>query len=152
MTAEFTVESFDSIVEDIKPLLEEHWRELALFQDEIPLNVSWEAYRRGYEAGVIRAYGARLDGRLIGYAIFQVIDRHPHYLHSFAINDVVWVAPEHRNVRVGSVLFDGLEADLRARGPIVIHVETKAHAPALALLLVSRGYASVGPSFAKRLA
>lgn len=152
MTLTTTVETYDSIVDDIRPLLEEHWRELALFQDDIPLDVNWDAYRRGYEAGIIKAYGARLDGKLIGYAIFQVIERHPHYRHRFAINDVVWIAPEHRNMRVGSALCEFFEADLRKDGPIVIAIETKAHAPALAMLLQARGYGLIGPVYGKRFA
>jgi GNAT superfamily N-acetyltransferase len=152
MTLTTTVEAYDSIVEDLKPLLEDHWRELAMFQEDIPLDVNWDAYRRGCEAGIVRVYGARLDGRLIGYATFQVIARHPHYDHAFAINDVLWIAPEHRNVRVGSALCELFEADLRKDGPIVIAVETKAHAPALAMLLQARGYGLIGPTYGKRFA
>jgi GNAT superfamily N-acetyltransferase len=152
MTLTTTVETYDSIVGDIAPLLDAHWRELAMFQEDIPLDVNWGAYKRGYDAGIIRLYGARLDGALIGYAIFQVIARHPHYLHPFAINDVLWIAPEHRNMRVGSALCEFFEADLRKDGPIVISIETKAHSPALAYLLQGRGYDIIGPVLGKRFA
>jgi GNAT superfamily N-acetyltransferase len=152
MTLETTVESYDSIVDDIRPLLEEHWAELALFKDDIPLDVNWDAYKRGYEAGIIRAYGSRLDDKLIGYAIFQVVARHPHYQHAVAINDVIWIAPAHRNMRVGTALCEFFEDDLRKDGPIVISIETKAHAPALAALLQARGYLTIGPVYGKRFA
>lgn len=144
-------ETFDSVVSDIAPLLDEHWEELALFKDEIPLDVDWGQYRRGYEAGLVRAYGVRDEGVLIGYAVFSVVERHAHYAHRWAVNDVIWIAPEFRNFGVGTLLCDTFEKDLAMEGPIVIHVETKLHSPALAALLVTREYSAVGPSFAKRI-
>lgn len=147
---EVHVESYDSIVEDIKPLLLDHWRELAMFQDEIPLSVSWPMYKSAYDAGILRAYGVRQDGDLIGYAIFRIVMRHEHYDHRFAINDVLWIAPEHRNIGVGTDLCEAFERDLNADGPIVIVVETKLHSPALAMLLRARGYSILGPTLGKR--
>lgn len=146
-----TRETFDSAVADIAPLLNRHWEELAMFKDEIPLNVNWGGYKRGYDAGLIRAYGARVDGILIGYAVFQVLPRHAHYAHRWAINDVIWIAPEWRNIQIGTALCKFFEEDLRKDGPIVIVVETKAHAPALAALLGVRQYLLMGSVYAKRV-
>ena len=136
---------------DIAPLLPRQWEELALYKDAIPLNPNWDAYERAMENDQVRAYTARLfTNELIGYALFQIVERHAHYLHRWAINDILWIAPEHRNIGVGTALCECFEHDLRDKGPIVIHIETKMHAPALAVLLNSRGYDRVGFSLAKR--
>jgi GNAT superfamily N-acetyltransferase len=149
-------ENYAQMVPDLAPLLEAHWHELALFKDEIALAPDWEAYAKADELGNIRAYGVREDGQLIGYAVFQVLERHAHYAHRWAVNDILWIAPEHRNLGVGSALCEGFEWDLRwvglTAGPIVIHIETKAHAPELAMLLKARGYGPVGMAFARRFA
>lgn len=144
-------ESYAEIIEDIRPLLGEHYRELALFQDEIPLDPDFDKYRALNEAGAIVFYTARLNGALIGYAIYAVVARHLHYRHRFAVNDICWIAPAHRNFGVGTGLFDFVEADLALEGPIVMMTETKEHAPALAALLLSRGHEKMGLVLAKRL-
>jgi ribosomal protein S18 acetylase RimI-like enzyme len=147
-------ETFETAYADIAPLLDAHWEELALFKDDIPLDVDWPAYRSAYERGFIRAYGVRIghNRRMIGYAVFQTLERHSHYAHRWAVNDVLWIAPEHRNLGVGTALCDAFEADLRAGGPIVIVIETKEHSPMLAALLRARGYLTIGPVLGKRFA
>lgn len=151
MTITFQAETFDQLFPDIQPLLSQHWAEVALYQDAIPLDPDFTGYKRACDAGVIRLYTARLDGKLIGYAPFVVVPRHLHYNHRWAKDDIVWIHPDHRNFGVGNGLFDFFEADLRRDGPIVVQVETKALHPALALLCKARGYDEVGPSFSRRL-
>jgi GNAT superfamily N-acetyltransferase len=147
-----SVEPYDSVIDDIRPLLPEHWKELALWTDEIELDPDFEAYRRACDAGVMRIYTVRLGGMLIGYAIFAVIPRHMHYRHRWAINDIIWVHPDHRSFGIGSELCDFFEEDLRRDGPVVIHIESKAHSPMLAALLRSRGYLTMGEGLSKRFA
>lgn len=148
---DYALEPYEAVVNDIKPLLPDHHRELALYQDEIPLEPDFSQYERACSSGLMRIYTARQDGRLIGYAIFALTPRHSHYKHRWAINDIFWIDPKHRSVGNGNGLCDFFEEDLRRDGPVVIHVETKIGAPALAVLLGMRGYQIVGPSFSKRL-
>lgn len=149
----FARETYDQVVADIARLLPAHHAELAMFKDDIPLDPNWFAYSRSAKMDLIRIYTARAeDDQVIGYAVFQVLERHAHYAHRWAVNDVLWIAPEHRNIGVGGALFDCFEADLRDGGPIVIVIETKAHAPALAALCQARGYGLIGPVFGKRIA
>jgi GNAT superfamily N-acetyltransferase len=148
----FARESYADLIDDIEPMLAEHHAELALYRDEIPLDPEFEAYHRADRLGLMRFYAARRVGVLIGYAIFSMLERHHHYAHRWAINDILWIDPEHRNLGVGNGLFDVFEADLRGGGPIVIHIETKEMAPALAALCLARGYGPVGMSYSKRFA
>ena len=39
-------ECLASVKEDIKPLLEKHWEEVALHQGQIKLNPDWQEYAR----------------------------------------------------------------------------------------------------------
>lgn len=148
----YQVETYSDVIEELLPLLAAHWRELALFKDEIPLDPDHGWYRKGSEAGVLQFFTVRADGVLIGYAVFVVIPRHPHYAHRWAHDDILWVAPEHRKSGVGNGLLDFCESELSKNGPVMIHINTKIHAPALAVLLQSRGYENVELGFSKRLA
>ena len=144
-------ECYDEVIIDIGLLLPEHYRELALYQADIALDPDFDKYRALGDAGAIAFYTARLNGELIGYAIYAVIERQLHYRHRFAVNDICWNAPEHRNFGVGSGLFDFVEADLAKDGPIVVMTETKTSAPQLAALLTARGHETIGLVLAKRL-
>ncbi len=144
----FAVESFDSIIDAIKPLLPLHHAELAAYPD-IPLDPDFDFYRRANQQGYLRIYSARLGNELIGYCLFTIIPRHPHYMgQAFAIADIVWVHPDHRNYGVGTALFDFVEGDLRG---CVIAVGDKISHPALGLLLKSRGYEALSVTYSKRL-
>jgi GNAT superfamily N-acetyltransferase len=151
MVARFSREGVE-VETDLRPHLEAHWQELALYKDEIPLDPDWHSYRIFVGIGSVRVYTVRLNGTLIGYALFTVLSRHLHYNHRWAINDILWIDPEHRNMGNGNGLCDTFEEDLRREGPIVIHIETKEMHPELAYLLRARGYGPVGPSFSKRFA
>lgn len=139
-------ETYAQMADDIRPLLIRHWEELAAYP-EIPLDPDWDFYRAAAEADLIRGYTARLDGQMIGYAIFTIVRRHPHYARSFAISDILLVLPEHRNFKVGSALFDCFEADLAG---FVISISTKNSHPALQALCSIRGYEAISSNYSKR--
>ena len=144
----FAVETFSEIVNDIRPLLPLHHKELAAYPD-IPLDPDFGFYRRAWEGDHIRFYTGRLGGELIAYCIMTLVHRHPHYQqNSFAIADIVWVHPDHRNYGIGTALFDFVETDLKG---CVIAVGDKISHPALGLLLKSRGYEALSVSYSKRL-
>ena len=144
----FAVESFDTLIGDIKELLPLHWEELSAYPD-IPLEPDFAFYKRAQETGYMRFYTGRLGGSLIAYLLMTIVPRHPHYMgQPFAIADIVWVHPDHRNYGVGTALFDFVESDLRG---CVISVGDKISHPALGLLLKSRGYEALSVNYAKRL-
>jgi GNAT superfamily N-acetyltransferase len=96
--------------------------------------------------------------KLIGYAIFVVKPGkftpggHPHYQrHGWAMNDIIWLHPEHRNLGIGGQFVEYWEADLFARGIHVVHVNTKVSHPELAFLLKNCGYAKIEEGYEKRL-
>jgi|SRR5579863_9508345 len=144
----FSRETFDEVIGDIKPLLPLHWEELAAYPD-IPLAPDLDFYKRAGDAGALRFYTVRLGGGLMGYVIMTIVPHHPHYMgQPFAIADICWVHPDHRNFGVGTGLFDFMESDLKG---FVVSVGDKITSPALGLLLKGRGYEPISVSYAKRL-
>jgi hypothetical protein len=151
LPAVYARETYEEVISDILPLLPLHHQELALYQDTIPLEPDLEFYRTASAAGILRVYTARHGHDLIGYAIY-LTRNHPHYKsHRWAVCDIIWIDPDHRNAGIGNGLYDFIERDLRAGGPVVIHTTSKAGHPELGFLLGSRGHALVEMGYSKRI-
>jgi len=122
-------ECLPSFKEDIKPLLEKHWEEVALHQGAIKLNPDWKEYARLDAEGSLIAFTARIDGRLVGYCVL-IANRSIHYKdHVFAVNDVVFVLPEYRNTAVGYKLIKAAEEHCKNAGVALLTINTKVHIP-----------------------
>ena len=148
----FAVETYAQVVDDIRPLLQEHWRELATYHD-IPLDPDFEAYRAMEKAGRLRIYTVRVEGnsRLVAYAIYFVSPHHHYQTTKWAVSDIILVVTEHRGLKLGHGLFDFLEDALRAEGVEVMYTMAKLKHPELSMLLEMRGHERNEVIHAKRL-
>lgn len=143
-------ESFDALWSDASDLLTQHWREIAAYQD-IELAVDVDRYRALEAADSLRILTARVDGELIGYAVF-IVSSHGHYRHSKqAMQDVFYVHPYYRGLRIGLKLIKASESLLRAEGCQVVHQHVKVDHPDLGRLLEHQGYTWVERIYSKRL-
>jgi GNAT superfamily N-acetyltransferase len=122
-------EDLSSFKEEAQVLLKEHWEEIALNKTKVKLNPDWDAYEALYLSGQLGIYTARKDSKLVGY--FAVIAApNPHYKdHIFAVNDVIYLSPEHRKGFVGAKLIKFAEKDLKELGVSVLVINTKVHKP-----------------------
>lgn len=121
----FQVERVTDVLDEIKPLLEEHWREIALYRDRFPLNPDYEKYKTLDAAGMAHVVTARDQGRLIGYCISFIMP-HLHYQDCIiAMNDILFITKEYRHGRTGMKLISFAEQDLARRGVhrFIIHVK-----------------------------
>ena len=130
----FQVESVTAILEEVKPLLEEHWREIALYQDQFPLNPNYEKYKALDSMGMVHVVTARVGvmghgssskGELIGYYISFVMP-HLHYQDCIiAINDILFLKKEHRHSRAGYGLIRFAEQELKKIGVhrMIMHIK-----------------------------
>lgn len=138
------------VIEDIMPLLDMHYAELTRDKDRVKLDPMWERYAQLEASGrdALQVYTARNGETLVGYAAFFV-QPHLHYRALFpAINDVVYVHPEHRG-SVGLRLIRHCERELKPFAhKIVFHV--KSDTP-MAALLPRLGYALEEHVFGKFL-
>jgi len=140
----------DGLFKEVKPLLYEQWREIANYQDEIPLDVDYDFYRKMEAQKKLVWLTARLDGELIGYSVFILI-RHPHYQSTvFAMNDVIFVRMTHRKSRTGLALIRESERTLKALGARKISWHVKLSND-LQRILSARGYATDEISMGKLL-
>jgi len=122
-------EFLDAVVSDIKPLLEKHWKEIALNKEKIKLNPNWEAYYNLEAENRLKIFTARDDGKLVGYFVV-IVGIHIHYKdHLFANNDVIYLAPKYRRGFTLIKLIKFSEKCLKADGVSVLTINTKVHRP-----------------------
>lgn len=134
MSITYQQEFVVKVLREIKPLLVEHWKEVALNQDTIALNPDWDAYLDLEEKGLLKVFTAREEGILVGYFV-AICRNHIHYKdHLFAYNDVVYLKPEYRSTGVGPSLITFAENCLKDDGVSVLVVNTKRHKPFDSLL------------------
>lgn len=135
------VEPFPAFLEEVKPLLPIHWKELALNQDKVPLDPDYDAYLKLDAAGQILLVAVRKEGALIGYFI-GFVRRHVHYKSWLTCGmDIFYVLPEHRG-GVGKKLFRTVEAECKRRGIQTLIVGSKLHKDA-SWLFEHLGYTEV---------
>lgn len=118
-----------TVEKDIRPLLERHWKDIAVNQDKIKLNPDWDAYHSLEQDGKLKIFTAREQGELVGYFVV-IVHRNLHYKdHLFASNDVIFLHPDHRKGRTGIKLIQFSEKCLREDGVSVLAINTKVHKP-----------------------
>ena len=125
----YHVESFAGAYEEAKPLIFNHWEEIALNKDNIALNPDVEAYKNLEDQGRLHIYTAREGDKLVGYFAVIAIE-HLHYKdHIFAHNDVIYVDPEYRKGFTAWRLIKFAEQQLTLSGVSVMMINIKRHKP-----------------------
>jgi GNAT superfamily N-acetyltransferase len=107
----------DGLIEEIKPLIQLHYDEIALNKEFIPLDPDWDTYAAIAAQGRLLIVTARNEQHeLIGYAVF-FINQHVHYKSTrMASNDILYLLPEYRRGSTGIRLLKDSETACRARG------------------------------------
>lgn len=150
MSITYQQEFLDTVEKDIKPLIQDHWEEIALNKSAIKLNPDWDAYHNLEDNGILKVFTARFDGELIGYFVV-LIRNHIHYKdHVFAANDVLFLKQEYRKGLTGAKLMKFAEKCLKEDGVSVLVVNTKRHKP-FDKLLEWLGYSHVENVYSKYL-
>ena len=126
---DFALENLAKVRREIEPLLEEHWKEIALNKEIIKLNPYWRAYAELDSINALRIYTARKEGKLMGYFVI-LVSRSLHYKdHLFANNDIVFLRKSARRGLTGLKLVKFAVESLQAEGVTKLHVNTKTHQP-----------------------
>ncbi len=148
---QFAEERYHDILDEIGPLLVEHHAELAVYPD-IPLAPRYDIYEKADAIGDLAIYTVREGGKLAGYSVFFIPAGHLHYATArWAMNDIIWIDPRHRNLGFGRAFVEFCDARLVERDVTIIHVGTKIKHPALLYLLTNCGYDKIEITLEKRL-
>jgi len=138
-------EPFRAFVNELPPLFQQHWREIALNKKAIPLDPDWDRYFQYDLVGILRCLTARnANGTLVGYH-FVLVYPHLHYASTlWAQSDIFWLDPAYRSGWWGIGLLKIVRDRLKEAGVKKHHVNIKLHFEAergtLAKLLKRLGY------------
>ena len=126
---QFQQEFLCQVREDIIPLIESHWEEVATNKDHIKLNPDWDAYEKLEESGMLTIFTARCSDKLIGYFVV-ILTKSIHYKdHLFASNDILYLHKDYRKGFAGIRLIKFAEKYLKEDGVSVLTINTKVHKP-----------------------
>ena len=136
------------LLEEVKPLLEKHWEEIAHYKD-IPLDPDYELYLKMQSMGMIRAYSMRDgDAKLVGYAVY-VVRPNLHYKKCLtATEDIIFVDPEKRGY--GMFLIKWCDEQLKLLGVQIVTHHIK-FAMDWSKALMRQGYEKTDMQLCKRL-
>lgn len=121
----FRRENVKRIWDDLLPLLDLHYEELAPYKD-IPLDPDREFFLKADEAGLIRVFAAREEGALVGYAVYFVRQDIHYKSIKLAQQDLIFVHPERRG-RFGIRFIRWCEEQLKGENVRLIMCHAKVH-------------------------
>lgn len=122
-------EFLSQVQSEIEPLINLHWKEIALNQDNIKLNPDWEAYANLEAEGKLQIFTAREGDLLVGYFVVT-LGYNIHYKdHLCASNDVIYMHKDYRKGFAGIRLIKFAEKVLREDGVSTLTINTKVHQP-----------------------
>jgi hypothetical protein len=113
----FAIESFDSVYDEMYPLLEMHYDELSQHKEHgFPLKPQANSYRARDASGQLLMCIARENGAMIGYFV-GVISSALHYETCLSCSpDIFYIVPEKRKGGAALDMFTFVEKELRRRG------------------------------------
>ena len=112
----YSKETYDDVIEEIKPILEDHYQEIALHKDKIELNPNYFMYKELEDKGFVDIFTARDKNKLVGYCIVFTMP-HIHYSTTLMSNvDIFYIAPEYRGKMAGIRLIKYVEKELKEKG------------------------------------
>ena len=143
-------EPFPPFLEEVKPLLQLHYEELALNKDVVPLDPQYDEYLRRDAAGMVMVVTLREQGKLAGYFVGFVAPG-LHYQTCLTLHlDIFWVHHDHRGKMGGVKLFKAVEAEAKRRGVQRIFTGSKCHKDA-SWLFERLGYTEVERTYSKMI-
>lgn len=124
---EFQLEPWVKFWTEGQIIFPQHWRELALNQTKIQMDVDAEGYATLERLGKLLVFTARSEGRLVGY-ILTLLMNHFHYKSAgpMALTDMYFVLPEFRH-GAGARMFLAWENMLREHNVVQAITSCKVH-------------------------
>ena len=126
-TAAIQVENWSDCIEEMETIFPLHWKELARFQEQIPMKCDRERYANLEKIGALLLITARVEEKIVGYFVAFLFP-HLHYAGAglWGLTDMYFVLPAFRK-GIGLKLFLAFERELRARGVTQAVTSCKIH-------------------------
>lgn len=110
------IENFEQQLPELKVLLPGHYRELALNQDQVPLDPQYAVYIERERQGGLLFVTLRDAGELVGYYIGFIAPGLHYRTCLTCTTDIFYLRPDKRKGGAGLRMFQFVESELRRRG------------------------------------
>ena len=110
------IENFEQQLPELKALLPGHYRELALNQDQVPLDPQDAVYIERERQGGLLFVTLRDAGELVGYYIGFIAPGLHYRTCLTCTTDIFYLRPDKRKGGAGLRMFQFVESELRRRG------------------------------------
>lgn len=130
------VERLQDSLEEMKPLFDPHWQELALNQDKVPLAPQYGIYLQREALGEVLLVVLREAGKIVGYFVGFVAPA-LHYQTCLTLTmDIFWLHPSYRDGdsldqieahMVAMQLFEMVREEAKRRGVLRVFYGSKLH-------------------------
>lgn len=112
----YTLEPWATYYRDCQELWPEHYDEIAVQKDRMPMRPDVAAYEAMDRAGMLQIVVARDDGRMVGYVV-SIIRPHLHYADVLSgYEDAYFLTKSHRKGMIGIKLIREAIRHMQARG------------------------------------
>lgn len=132
-------EPIDHCLEELLPLVQQHYHEVESYQEVAPLNVDVDKYRQLYDLGLLSVVTARDGDRLIGYCIDSIGAGLHCKSTLFAVNDAIFVHPDYRGTLVAYRMVSEVKRELISLGVQIHMIHMKSNKP-FKRLVEKQGY------------
>lgn len=121
------IELYSDCIEEMKPLFVDHWKELGIYQDKMPLDPNYALYQFRQNQNELVMPTIRENGKIIGYWP-TFITNGLHYNSTLTASmDILYIHPDHRGSGAGKMLFECLRDELKRRGVKIWYTGSKNH-------------------------
>ncbi len=129
----FCVESLTEKLEELNAHFPQHWEELALNKDKVPLDPQYDEYLRRDSLGQVLFVAGREAGQIVAYFVGFVAPG-LHYRTCLTLTmDIFYVLAAYRKGSAGVKLFRTVELEARRRGVQRVFMGSKLHKDSSAL-------------------
>lgn len=137
----------EDLISEAVPLFTKHWIEVG--RKDLVFRPQFDIYPSLYARGMAKAFTARLNGLLVGYAIFFV-RHHQHYGNdSWAIADLIYLTKEARKGWAGYKFLKFCDERLALDGARVVTMSVNENRD-FGGLLIRLGYAPTETVYTRR--
>jgi hypothetical protein len=121
----FSVENWDDVKEEVKPLWLLHYDEVGQNKEKLKLDPDIEKLDHLNSLGKLHIVVGRREGQIVGYHA-SIIETLVHYKTVLvAMSDLYWLQKDCRNGTAALRLFQEVERSCKARGVKVLYDATK---------------------------
>ena len=143
-------EKMSDCIDEMIPLLQDHYSEIARNQDFVELDPNYDQYQLLDESDMLHVFTARDGGKLIGYVVTFLVPNLHYKTTNFGLVDILFLKKEYRGRMVGYKMIKSAEESLKTIGVQVLQVGMKL-AHDFGPMLERMGYTEIERTFEKVL-